>query len=202
MQVIGLTGGIASGKSAAANYFADHGVPIIDTDLIARDLVAPTQKALKHITQHFGQDILQKDGTLNRIKLRDIIFTHAHERHWLAQLLHPLIREQVHQRITHLKKTTDLCATDIPYCIVVIPLLVENKAYDYLDRVLVIDVDETTQYQRLQTRDQLTSEQIQAILNTQVSRKTRLACADDVIDNNGDLKTLKAAVTAQHMVYN
>lgn len=201
MIVIGLTGGIASGKSQAAAYFANHHVPIIDTDLIARELVAPEQKALNAITHHFGKEILQQDGTLDRTKLRDIIFTHAQERHWLTQLLHPLIRTQVRQRITALKKQHCLCATAIPYCLVVIPLLVENQAYDLLDRILVIDVDEAIQRQRLQARDQITTEQADAILQAQASRQTRLAAADDVICNNHDLVALKNAVAAQHAIY-
>src|SRR3990167_4504947 len=131
MLVIGLTGGIGSGKSTVADRFAEHGAPIIDTDIIAREVTEPNQPALEQIKSHFGAAIIATDGTLDRKKLRDYIFEHPHERLWLEKLLHPLILAQV----KHLIQTT----RSAPYCIVVIPLLAESKPFPFIHRILVVD---------------------------------------------------------------
>lgn len=197
MLVIGLTGGIASGKSTAAHYFVKHGVPLIDTDQIARELVAPHQSAFTAIAAHFGSSVLNSDGSLNRKHLRQLIFSNEKERRWLEDLLHPLIREQVSVRLQQLSHKA--CQT--PYCIVMIPLLVESQAYDWLDRILVIDSDEITQCKRLQERDGISLGECKAILSAQISRQKRLAAADDIIDNNEGLLELEAAVAKQHKAY-
>ncbi len=197
MLTVGLTGGIASGKTTAANCFAKHNVPIIDTDQIAHQLVLPKQPALQAIIKHFGDHILDKQGKLKRDKLRDIIFTNHDEKQWLEQLLHPLIRQAVTEDINTLTQQTN----PPPYCIVVIPLLVETNVYDWLDHVLVIDIDETIQLQRLQNRDNLNLSQCKAILTSQTSRQARLDVADVVISNNTTLADLATLVDKQHQQF-
>ena len=192
MRVIGLTGGIASGKSAAADHFAALGVPVIDADLIARELVEPGKPALDKISQRFGNSILGKNGELNRAALREIIFTNEQSRHDLEAILHPLIRKVITERIAALNDC---------YCIVVIPLLTESGGWEMLDRVLVIDCPESIQLQRLQQRDQLDAEQAYRILSAQADREQRRAIADDIIDNSHDLAHLKCAVEQLHEKY-
>lgn len=192
MLVIGLTGGIGSGKSTVANLFAAKHIPIIDTDQLSRDLTQSGQPALNKITEHFGDDILQKDGSLDRKKLRHIIFARESERKWLEKLLHPLIRAEMKKQIQ---------AHQAPYCIVVIPLLTENTPNPIIQRILVVDATETLQIQRVTQRDDLTPEMMTAILQSQSSREKRLAMADDVITNHGDLKDLEKQVDALHEKY-
>jgi dephospho-CoA kinase len=192
MLVIGLTGGIGSGKSTVARLFEEKGIPIIDADVIAQALTLPGQPALQAINAHFDDPTLLKEGQLNRARLRDIIFQSPAERLWLEQLLHPLIRKQIE---------TQIKAVVAPYCIVVIPLLVESGAYDFIDRVLVIDTNETEQIQRAAQRDHVSPERIAAILNTQASREARLAIAHDVIQNNGKMNDLIPQVEWWHQHY-
>jgi dephospho-CoA kinase len=192
MQVIGLTGGIASGKSAAADYFATLGVPVIDADLIARELVEPGQPALEKICQRFGQAILLENGELNRAAMRESIFNDAQARHDLEAILHPLIRGVITERLS---------ALDACYCIVVIPLLAESGNWEMLDRKLVIDCPEPLQLQRLQQRDQLDLEEAKRILNAQASREQRKAIADDIVDNSHDLAHLQNAIEKLHEKY-
>ncbi|MDT8404335.1 dephospho-CoA kinase [Sulfuriflexus sp.] len=192
MRVIGLTGGIASGKSAAAEHFAALGVPVIDADQIARELVEPGKPALERICERFGKSILLDNGELNRPSLREIIFKDARARHDLEAILHPLIRETIIQRIDEL---------DAPYCIVVIPLLAESGDWAMLDRRLVIDCPEDLQLARLQQRDRLDPEQAERILAAQASREQRKAIADDIIDNSHDLAHLQRAVERLHKKY-
>ena len=177
MLVVGLTGGIGSGKSTAAAYFQQLGVPVIDADQIAHDLVTPGQPALTQIADQFGQHILTEDGQLDRAKLRECVFADPQQRHRLESLLHPLIREEIRRRIARLQT---------PYVIVAIPLLVETQQFDLVDRVLVIDTEQQLQIERVRQRDHLDSEAIMAILQAQASREQRLARADDIIVNNGD----------------
>jgi len=177
MRVVGLTGGIGSGKSLVAARFADLGVPVIDTDLIARELVMPGTPALARIAERFGEAILQADGSLDRGALGRRVFDDPQARHWLEQLLHPLIRDTVSERIAGI---------DAPYCLVVIPLLVETGRWAVLDRVLVVDVPEQTQLRRTMARDGLDEARVRAILAAQCSRDARLSAADDVIVNDGD----------------
>ncbi len=190
MLTVGLTGGIGSGKTTVAKLFSDLGVPIIDADIIARNVVAKDTPALKEITKQFGDSVLTKNGELNRKQLRDIIFNNAASRKWLEDLLHPLIREQMRDEINQL--TT-------PYCILVIPLLAENPTpHPLVQRILVIDAPETLQIERTMSRDNISIDQATSILRSQVSREHRLAIADDVITNIGNIDELKNQAAALH----
>lgn len=191
MLIIGLTGGIGSGKTAVSDLFAKLGVPVIDADVIARQVTEPSTPAFACIQEHFGADILQ-NGVLNRKKLRDIIFADTKERAWLESLLHPLIKNAIKQQLSHL---------DAPYCIVSIPLLLEVTPYSFIDRILVVDVDETSQIQRVMQRDNMTDEAVRAIMATQIARAKRLARADDVLNNDLELHHLEQQVQELHRRY-
>lgn len=193
MLKVGLTGGVASGKSTAAAEFAARGAAIIDTDLIARALVAPGQPALAEITEHFGGGILRQDGQLDRAALRKRVFANADERAALGAILHPRIKTEVIRQLERV---------DAPYVVIVIPLLVETGNYDdMLDRVLVVDVSEQTQFDRLTLRDLIDERLARAMIAAQASRAERLARADDVIDNSGTPETLAAQVDRLHALY-
>jgi dephospho-CoA kinase len=189
---VGLTGGIACGKSTVANLFAALGASIVDTDLLAREVVAPGSPLLPKIAAHFGLEVLQKDGSLDRAALRELVFANPAERQWLEQLTHPAIRE-----------LTDLrCETATGrYVIVAIPLLVETGGADRFDRVLVVDCEPQLQLARLQARDGVTRAQAERMLAAQVTREQRLAAADDVIRNDGDLANLRDQVERLHRRY-
>lgn len=189
---IGLTGGIASGKSTVAELFAARGVPVIDTDQIARDVVEPGQPPLERLVERFGTEILTPDGHLDRPKLREIVFSDPKARADLEALTHPAIGTAVE---------TLSAAAGGPYQILVIPLLVEKGLTGRVDRVLVVDCPEETQLERLQKRDGSTPEQARAMLNAQTSRPARLKAADDVIHNEADLTTLRAQVATLHQRY-
>lgn len=189
-HVVVLTGGIASGKTAVSNRFAALGVPIIDTDLIARDVVEPGQAGLTAIVQRFGEDMLLDDGTLNRRRLRSLVFSNAQARQSLESLLHPLI-------LTHVRRA--IAAIDDPYCVVVIPLFAETGAgADWADTVVVVDVNESEQLRRLEARDGVSPNQARAALGAQVDRATRLAMADLVLPNEGGLEDLDFQVRELH----
>lgn len=193
MLVIGLTGGIAAGKTTVAELFAAKGVPIIDTDIIARDIVQPGQIAYQKILETFGNTILLPNGALNRQKLKEIIFTDPEKKLCLERLMHPLIRNIVREEI--LKVTT-------AYCIVVIPLLVENRErIDYIDRILVVDAPEDVQRKRLLKRDRLSDLFARQILSQQALREMRLIIADDVIENIESKKTLSHQIDVLHEKY-
>jgi dephospho-CoA kinase len=189
---VALTGGIASGKTAVANLFAAHGVPVIDTDVIAREVVEPGQPALAAVVDSFGSQVLAEDGRLDRPRLRDQIFGDADARRRLEAILHPAIRAQMERQSR---------AAGGPYQILVIPLLVEGGRRDHVDRVLVVDVPEATQIERLVRRDRVPREQAEAALRAQASREARLAFADDVIENTGDLAALDSRVALLHEKY-
>jgi dephospho-CoA kinase len=189
---IGLTGGIACGKTTVANLFAALGVTIVDTDLLAREVVAPGSALLPKIAEHFGPEVLQKDGSLDRARLRARVFENPAERLWLEQLTHPAIRALTDQRCEE--------ATG-KYVIVAIPLLVETAGADRFDRVLVVDCDPQIQLARLQARDGSTREAAAKMLAAQVTREQRLAVADDVITNNGDIAALRDQVEKLHRTY-
>lgn len=194
MFCVGLTGGIASGKSNVARLFSELGVPMIDTDQLSRSVTEKNSSALKKIERHFGVEILNANETLNRKKLREVIFNDPKERLWLNALLHPLIRAKVREAVA---------AVTAPYCICVIPLLVEAKHhYEFLDRICVVDIDPAIQIQRLIERDQINVELAEKIRSAQSSREARLAIADDIIENNSDLHALKSAVLELHQKYN
>lgn len=187
-----MTGGIASGKTAASNLFANLGVPVVDTDIIAREVVEPGQAALKQITESFGPEVLDSDGALDRRRMRQIIFSSPEAKSRLEAILHPVIAREVLHR---LGKITG------PYCILVIPLYTESSAYQWVDRVLVVDVSEEVQMMRVMARDGIEREQAQAILNAQAGRSERLALADDVLDNSGGLPELRKQVETLHESY-
>lgn len=191
--IIGLTGGIGSGKTTVANIFAEFGIDVIDADVIARDLVSNGSPALCAISEHFGADFIQSDGQLNRALLRIKIFSNDTDKLWLNNLLHPLIREQI---------VSQANASSSPYCIVVAPLLIENGLTALVSRVLVIDVSESTQLSRTTARDKNSKVQVQAIMNSQVSRHVRQAHADDLLNNdNCSIENLKKSVIQLHQVY-
>jgi dephospho-CoA kinase len=192
MLVVGLTGGIGSGKTTVAQAFARLDVPLIDTDVIARELVAPGLPALKAIVSHFGNSVLTRDGELDRPKLREIVFSSAEQRAELERILHPRIREVVQSRLAEL---------DVPYCLIIIPLLSETGGYPFLDRVLLVDAAEETQIARTMARDGLERQQVEQILASQSSREQRRAIADDIIDNNGDSASIQQQVEALHQHY-
>jgi len=189
---IGLTGGIASGKSAVADAFARRGVPIVDTDQLAREVVEPGTPALAAVVEAFGPDVLGPDGRLDRRRLRQRVFADAADRRRLEGILHPAIRTAMHARAE---------AVDAPYVVIAIPLLVENGLQRAVDRVLVVDCAPEVQLARLLARDGETVEGARAILAAQVSREQRLAAADDVITNDGTLADLDARVGALHERY-
>jgi dephospho-CoA kinase len=189
---VGLTGGIACGKSIVANLFAALGASIVDTDLMAREVVAPGSPLLPQIAAHFGVGVLQKDGNLDRARLRELIFANPAERLWLEALTHPAIRELTDAR----------CASATgSYVMVAIPLLVETQGAARFDRVLVVDCDPEIQLARLQARDGATREQAKHMLAAQATREQRLAVADDVIQNNGDIAALRSQVERLHRSY-
>ena len=192
MLRIGLTGGIGSGKSAAALLFSARGAPIIDTDEIARALVEPGQPAYDEIIKSFGGDILDGNRRIDRDKLRERVFDNAAERQRLEAILHPRIREVVRAKIADL---------DSPYCIVVVPLLIESGFDDLVDRVLVVDANENLQIQRTVTRSGLSEPEIRKIMSAQATRAQRLQRADDVIENNADRKQLEKEVERLHHWY-
>lgn len=189
---IGLTGGIASGKSTVADMFADLGVPIIDTDVIARELVLPGQPALEDIRRRFGDDMIDAAGNLDRTAMRQAIFADEAARHDLEAILHPRIGAETRRRSR---------AAGGPYQVIVVPLLVESALRDFVDRVLVVDCDERTQVDRLLARDTETIEQARRILAAQASRDERLAIADDVIVNDGELEATRRAVSRLDRAY-
>jgi dephospho-CoA kinase len=189
---IALTGGIASGKSTVANLFAALGAIIVDTDLLAREVVAPGSPLLPRIAGHFGAEVLQKDGSLDRALLRERVFANPAERQWLESVTHPAIRELTAAR----------CETATgPYVIVAIPLLVETRGAKRFERVLVVDCEPELQLARLQARDGMTRAQADRMLAAQTSREKRLAIADDVIRNDGDLAGLRDQVEKLHRQY-
>jgi len=189
---VGLTGGIASGKSLVADMFAELGAVIIDTDVIAREVVARGQPALAEIATVFGKSILGSDGGLDRGALRKIVFADEEARERLEAILHPRIGIETMIRAD---------ASDGPYQIIVVPLMVDSALRDFVDRILVVDCDEITQIERLKARDGESDEQASRMLAAQASRTERLAIADDVISNDGTVADLRQQVAALHEIY-
>jgi len=190
--ILGLTGGIGSGKSAAAQHFSDLGIHTVDADHAARWVVEPGRPALAKIAEHFGPGVLQADGQLDRAALRALIFEAPEQRRWLEALLHPLIREEIADHVARAQS---------PYAILVSPLLVESGQYKNTQRVLVIDAPQALQIQRTLQRDQTSEQQVQAILKVQASREERLRHADDVLVNDRDLTWLHSEVERLHHFY-
>jgi len=189
---IGLTGGIASGKSTVAEIFTEYGVPVIDTDTVARQVVAPGQPGLVTVIEKFGTDLLTADGRLDRQSLRSLVFADPDKRHDLEAILHPLIRTRT---VEWAKQAGG------PYQLFVVPLLVETGFGELVDRVLVVDCSDSRQRSRLIERDNESPARIDRILAAQAGRQDRLAKADDIIDNSGSLKQLRVQVAELHEKY-
>jgi dephospho-CoA kinase len=191
--VVGVTGGIGSGKSTVAELFRTLGAALVDTDAIAHELTLPGQPAVMQIAEHFGEGFVTADGSLDRAAMRAKVFSDEAARRELESLLHPMIRREVDTRVSDARG---------PYVLLLIPLLVETGGYAKLvDRILVVDCDESLQVQRTIRRSGLTEEQVRAIIRTQASRAARLELADDVIHNNGGLAELAPQVQALHARY-
>lgn len=190
--VVVLTGGIASGKTAVSNLFLERDVPVIDTDEIARALVQPGRPVLDEIKSEFGKEFFQKDGSLNRKRMRTAIINDLCSKRKLETILHPAISKVVNE---------DIKAINAPYCLLVVPLFVESKNYLWADRVLTIDVNEKMQIDRLMARDHVTLSAAKLTLNAQASRRERLAVADDVIQNEGSFDELEKQVELLHKMY-
>jgi dephospho-CoA kinase len=189
---VALTGGIASGKSTVANLFAELGVPVIDTDVIAREVVEPGQPALAAVVDAFGREVLGSDGRIDRRRLRERIFADPGARRRLEGILHPAIREELERQSREVGGT---------YQVLVIPLLTEGGRRDHVDRVLLVDVPEALQVERLTSRDGVTPEQAQASLDAQATRAERLAMADDIVRNTGRVDDLREKVAELHAIY-
>ena len=185
MFVVGLTGGIGSGKTTVANLFADLGIKVVDADIVSREVVEIGTSALQQISEHFGDDILLGNGALDRAKLRHRIFQEPAERIWLEELLHPLIRQRTIQQLKSAKSS---------YALLVSPLLLETNQHLLANHILVVDVPEATQIARTITRDNNSEEQIRAILAAQCSRDDRLSKADSIIENIGSTEKLSEKV--------
>jgi len=191
-MIVGLTGGIGSGKSEVSRRFEQLGISVVDADLVARAVVEPGRPALASIVKHFGKEILNSDQTLDRARLRSIIFTNPTEKQWLEALLHPIIRAET---IAQLK------ASNSAYSILTSPLLLETDQHKLVDRILVVDAHESLQIARATARDGNSAEQIERIMATQLSREERLKRADDVIHNHNDLSELQAQIDELHKHY-
>ncbi len=192
MLVIALTGGIGAGKTTVSERFAELGVPVIDSDLLAREQVQPGSAGLEEIIRRFGPEVLASSGELDRDRLRRLIFRDPAAKKHLEAILHPRIRAQMQRRISEI---------DSPYIVLAIPLLVENAQMDLADRVLVVDAPEEFQIERVCHRDRQSIEEVRAILRTQSSRAERLGVADDLITNDGSLRKLLDDTTALHHHY-
>ncbi len=189
---IGLTGGIACGKTTVADMFAALGAQIIDTDELARDVVEPGEPALESVIEHFGSTILDDDGRLDRRALRRLVFSDPEKRHLLEQILHPAIRQRMIESSAIVRG---------PYQVLVIPLLVESHSDGHVDRVLVVDCDEEVQIRRLMNRDHESRETAENMLAAQISRQDRLDHADDIIDGGNNLEALQQRVKQLDQYY-
>ncbi|MBS8270702.1 dephospho-CoA kinase [Halomonas litopenaei] len=194
-MIIGLTGGIASGKSTVARLFGDHGARWVDADDIAREVVAPGEPALKAIVDRYGDAILTREGRLDRAALRALVFADEKERRWLEATTHPRVRERLVTRLSLLRQQ------DAPYVLLVSPLLFESGQVDMVQRTLVVDVPEALQIERTTQRDDVDLAQTKAIVASQMGRDERVSLADDVITNDGDLAALSEAVKALDATY-
>ena len=192
MYRVGLTGGIASGKSFVANIFADLGAGIVDTDQVARDVVAPGQPGLEAVRQEFGAGVILASGELDRPALREVVFADPAARRTLESLLHPLIRARTADMFGQMRT---------PYAVAVVPLLVETGFGELVDRVTVVDCPGEIQLKRLMDRDGIDLHRAESMLSAQVDRRTRLAAADDVIDNSGSRESARCQVKRLHARY-
>ena len=189
---IGLTGGIGSGKSTACEIFSELGVPVIDADVIAHELVKPGMPALNEIKKIFGTEIISNDGTLDRIIIRDKVFANEIDRKKLENILHPAVYEEISIQVKNINSK---------YCIISIPLLLETNASKTVDRILVIDVPRKLQLERASNRDRTNKSDIDAIIDSQISRKDRLSAANDIVDNKGNINDLRKKICDLHEFY-
>jgi dephospho-CoA kinase len=196
--IVGLTGGIASGKSQVANYFKQLKVDVIDADEIARNLFAPSSPHLNSLRNHFGDGIFNPDESLNRKALGEIVFADSNELKWLNNLTHPLVAEQIQQQLQ---------LSQSSYVVLDIPLLVKKDGtipeylQKLLNRILVVDVTPDTQIKRVTQRDKISPDQAKRIINTQATREQRNRLANDILDNNGSFESLEKATLALHQHY-
>ena len=191
-MIIGLTGGIGSGKSAAGNEFSKLGITVIDADLVAKEAASKYSIAYKNIVDHFGNDILDDFENIDRKKLRDIIFSKPSQKEILESFLHPVIKENI---------TNQILSSKSDYTIIMVPLIFETNSMNQYQRILVVDCDEELQISRATKRDNSNKEDIQKILNSQASREDRLSIADEVILNNSSIEFLKQEVLKVHKIY-
>ena len=190
--IVGLTGGIGSGKTTVSDLFNDKGIDVVDADLVARDVVKLNSEGLRQVVQHFGPEITNADGTLNRSRLRETVFANSAAKDSLNAILHPLIRQEMLNQLNN---------TQSQYCILSAPLLFENKLHLGVNRSLAVDVDESVQKIRALSRDGGDLTTIEAIIAAQIARKERLSLADDIVDNNGDISALNEQVDELHKKY-
>ncbi|MDV6327951.1 dephospho-CoA kinase [Idiomarina sp. Sol25] len=190
--VVGVTGGIGSGKSAATAEFERLGITVVDADIVSRQVVMPGSPCLQAIAEHFGRDLLTDKGELDRKALRQKIFSAPAEKDWLNSLLHPAIREEI---LVQLEQASS------PYVILSAPLLLENNLDKYCQRVLVVDIPEELQLQRTVQRDESPKEEIEAIMKAQLSRETRRRKADDILNNEGSIDDLRQQINQLHQRY-
>jgi dephospho-CoA kinase len=189
---VGLTGGIGSGKSTACEIFTELGVPVIDADIIAHNLVKPGMPALEEIIRVFGKEVISNNGTLARKIIRDKIFANNNDRKKLEDILHPAVYREISVQVKNINSN---------YCIISIPLLLETGAAKTVDRILVIDVPREQQLERASNRDKTNKNDINAIIDSQISRKDRLSAADDIVDNKGNVKDLRKKICELHEFY-
>ena len=189
---VGLTGGIGSGKSTVCEFFNGLGVPVIDADEIAHDLVQPDKPAFKRIKELLGKQYIKDDGKLDRKKIRDYIFSKQDIKKQLEGVLHPLVFKEIEKKITSL---------NYPYCVICIPLLLETNSQDKVDRILVVDIPEEIQLDRASTRDDTDKSEIIKIINSQEKRTKRLEVADEIIKNDGNKDKLREQVADLHKIY-
>ena len=189
---IALTGGIGSGKTSIASIFKSLGVPIIDSDTISKEIILPGKPCFKDIVNEFGEEILTNKGTIDRYKLRNIIFNNDKARIKLENIIHPVVFKNI---------DTEISLINYPYCLVIIPLLIETKSTEKFDRILVIDALESLQFERIVKRDDISPILIKKIIKTQAKRKERLRYANDIIVNNGKIMNLNKSINTLHKKY-
>ena len=192
MLIIGLTGGIGSGKSVASDKFASLGITVVDADVASRTVVEPGMPALQEIESHFGSEIISEDGLLDRAQLREVIASDAEERKWLESVLHPRIGEQIAKEISE---------STSPYTLFVAPLLLETNSQEMCARVVVVDVPNNVQVERTAKRDKVPTDQVEQMVSAQMEREKRLEKADDVLLNTGTIEELEKKVEQLHEKY-
>lgn len=192
MLRVGITGGIGSGKTSVADSFAELGVPVIDSDVIARLLLVPGEDAYKQVVDKFGESIVLEDRSIDRSRLRDLVFSDKNNRELIENILHPEVRKKI---------TSDVSKLQSPYCIVVVPLLIETDFINLVDRILVVDADEDIRINRVMERDNMSRKDVVKIINSQSTNQAKLEVADDILDNNSNKKAIAQQVGELHKKY-